>query len=105
MPRSPVSTILPRSQRRRALNAEGLDRLAAILREQGLEPADGAVGNFLYVEVGEDAPRLYDALLHEGVIVRPLAGFGAPTAIRVSVGTPEENEFFAAALGRVLARA
>ena len=91
--------------RRRALNSEGLGRLAAILRDHGLEPADGAVGNFLYVEVGEDAPRLYDALLHEGVIVRPLAGFGAPTAIRVSVGTPEENEFFAAALGRVLARA
>jgi histidinol-phosphate aminotransferase len=91
--------------RRRALNSEGLGRLAAILRGHGLEPADGAVGNFLYVEVGEDAPRLYDALLHEGVIVRPLAGFGAPTAIRVSVGTPEENEFFAAALGRVLARA
>jgi histidinol-phosphate aminotransferase len=92
-------------ERRRALNAEGLVRLAATLREQGLEPADGAVGNFLYVEVGEDAPRLYDALLHEGVIVRPLAGFGAPTAIRVSVGTPEENDFFAAALGRVLAKA
>ncbi len=91
--------------RRRALNAEGLARLAAILRDHGLEPADGAVGNFLYVEVGEDAPRLYDALLHEGVIVRPLAGFGAPTAIRISVGTPEENEFFAAALERVLARA
>ena len=36
------------------------------------------------------------------MIVRPLHGFGAPTAIRVSVGTPEENEFFAAALGRVL---
>jgi histidinol-phosphate aminotransferase len=92
-------------ERRRSLNAEGLVRLAAILREQGLDPADGAVGNFLYVEVGEDAPRLYDALLHEGVIVRPLAGFGAPTAIRVSVGTPEENDFFAAALGRVLAKA
>jgi histidinol-phosphate aminotransferase len=89
--------------RRRGLNEEGLLRLAVTLREHGLEPADGAVGNFLYVEVGEDAPRLYDALLHEGVIVRPLAGFGAPTAIRVSVGTPEENEFFAAALGRVLA--
>ena len=88
--------------KRRAFNAGGLTRLTAILREHGLEPAHGAVGNFLYVEVGEDAPRLYDALLHEGVIVRPLAGFGAPTAIRVSVGTPEENEFFAAALGRVL---
>jgi histidinol-phosphate aminotransferase len=90
--------------RRRGLNEEGLVRLDVTLREHGLTPTDGAVGNFLYVEVGEDAPSLYDALLHEGVIVRPLAGFGAPTAIRVSVGTPEENEFFAAALGRVLAR-
>jgi histidinol-phosphate/aromatic aminotransferase/cobyric acid decarboxylase-like protein len=34
--------------------------------------------------------------------VRPLTGFGAPTAIRVSVGTPEELDVFAAALGRVL---
>jgi histidinol-phosphate aminotransferase len=92
-------------ERRRSLNAEGLERLAGTLRERGLEPAVGAVGNFLFVDVGDDAPRLYDALLHEGVIVRPLAGFGAPNAIRVSVGTPEENDFFAAALGRVLARA
>jgi histidinol-phosphate/aromatic aminotransferase/cobyric acid decarboxylase-like protein len=36
------------------------------------------------------------------VIVRPLAGFGAPEAIRVSVGTEDELEFFAAALGHVL---
>ena len=54
--------------------------------------------------MGEEAPRLYDALLHEGVIVRPLAGFGAPAALRISVGSPDENAFFAAALGRVLAR-
>ena len=91
--------------RRRALNEEGLARLDATLRDHGLEPVEGAVGNFLFVEVGDDAPKLYDALLHEGVIVRPLAGFGAPNAIRISVGTPEENEIFAAALGRVLARA
>ena len=38
------------------------------------------------------------------MIVRPLAGFGAPTAIRISVGTPDELDLFAAALGRVLAR-
>jgi len=88
--------------RRRALNAEGLVRLAAILRDHGLEPAGGAVGNFLYIDVGEDAGGLFDRLLHEGVIVRPLGGFGSPTAIRVSVGTPEENDFFAAALDRVL---
>jgi histidinol-phosphate aminotransferase len=91
--------------RRRALNADGLVRLAETLREHGLEPAEGAVGNFLYVETGEDARPLYERLLHEGVIVRPLHGFGAPTAIRVSVGTPEENDFFAAALGRAVVRA
>jgi histidinol-phosphate aminotransferase len=45
---------------------------------------------------------LFERLLREGVIVRPLAGFGAPEAIRVSVGTEEENAFFAAALGHVL---
>jgi histidinol-phosphate aminotransferase len=91
--------------RRRELNAEGLARLAHTLREHGLEPADGAVGNFLYVDTGKDAQPLFERLLREGVIVRPLHGFGAPTAIRISVGTPEENAFFAQALGRVLARA
>jgi histidinol-phosphate aminotransferase len=89
-------------ERRRALNAEGLLQLEAILRGHGLEPADHAKGNFLYVEVGEDSRRLYDLLLSQGVIVRPLHGFGAPTALRISVGTPEENAFLAAALGRIL---
>jgi histidinol-phosphate aminotransferase len=91
--------------RRRALNAEGLARLGRTLREHGFEPGADPVGNFVYVEVGDEAPRLYEALLHEGVIVRPLAGFGAPHALRISVGSPEENDFFAGALGRVLARA
>jgi histidinol-phosphate aminotransferase len=91
--------------RRRAVNADGLARLAATLAAHGLEPVAGAVGNFLYADVGGDAAPLYEQLLREGVIVRPLHGFGAPDAIRVSVGTPEELELFAAALGRVLARA
>jgi histidinol-phosphate/aromatic aminotransferase/cobyric acid decarboxylase-like protein len=38
------------------------------------------------------------------VIVRPTHGFGGPNAIRVTVGTPEENAFFAEALGRVRER-
>jgi histidinol-phosphate aminotransferase len=91
--------------RRRVLNAAGLVRLAAVLRAHGLEPLEGAVGNFLYADVGDDAAALYERLLREGVIVRPLGGFGAPTAIRVSVGTPDEIEVFAAALGRVSALA
>ncbi len=90
-------------ERRRRLNTEGRAVLEAALREHGLEPAGPAVGNFLYVEVGEDSRPLFEQLLREGVIVRPLSGFGAPGAIRVTVGTPEENELFAEALGRVLA--
>jgi histidinol-phosphate aminotransferase len=91
--------------RRRGLNAQGLAQLQRTVREHGFAPGEGAVGNFVYVEVGDEAPRLYEALLREGVIVRPLAGFGAPRALRISVGSPEENVFFAEALGRVLARA
>jgi histidinol-phosphate aminotransferase len=88
-------------ERRRAINAQGLERLVEILTEHAFEPVP-SVGNFVYVDVGGDAVELFERLLHEGVIVRPLAGFGAPTAIRVSVGTPDEIDKFAGALGRVL---
>jgi histidinol-phosphate aminotransferase len=88
--------------RRRAVNAEGRALLEATLREHGLDAVPGAVGNFVFVEVGEDAAPLFEALLREGVIVRPCRGFGAPGAIRVTVGTPEEIAFFSDALGRVL---
>jgi histidinol-phosphate aminotransferase len=90
-------------ERRREENAEGRIQLERILREHGLDPPGAAVANFLFAEVGDDARPLFEALLREGVIVRPLAGFGAPGAIRVTVGTPEENALFGEALGRVLA--
>jgi len=87
--------------RRRLLNAEGRDRLAEILRGHGLEPVGPARGNFLLADVG-GGRALFERLQREGVIVRPLDSFGAPEAIRVTVGTPEENEFFAVGLGHVL---
>jgi len=87
--------------RRRELNATGRERLGEILRGHGVEPVGHARGNFLFADVGGGRP-MFERLQHEGVIVRPLDGFGAPEAIRVSVGTPEENEFFAVALGHVL---
>src|SRR3954470_1493426 len=90
--------------RRRAVNEDGLARLEALLREHGLQPLP-SVGNFLYVDTGADANELFDRLLHEGVIVRPLAGFGSPTAIRISVGTPDELDVLAEVLGRLLQRA
>jgi histidinol-phosphate aminotransferase len=88
-------------ERRRRSNAEGRSQLEQILQEAGYSVVGPAVGNFLYVELGEDAQPLFDELLREGVIVRPLAGFGAPQAIRVTVGTPDEQEFLASALTRL----
>jgi histidinol-phosphate aminotransferase len=87
--------------RRRALNTEGRAELAGILRAAGLEPVGPAVGNFLYVETGGDGRAFFDALLRQGVIVRPLGGFGAPGAVRITVGTPDEHAFLAEALARV----
>ena len=86
--------------RRRALNERGREELAAALREAGMEPLP-SVGNFLTADVG-DGRALARALEAEGVIVRPLEPFGAPESIRVTVGTPEDNAAFAAALGRAL---
>jgi histidinol-phosphate aminotransferase len=85
---------------RRELNERGRDELAAALRAAGMEPLP-SVGNFLTADVG-DGRALARALETEGVIVRPLEPFGAPESIRVTVGTPEDNAAFAAALGRAL---
>jgi histidinol-phosphate aminotransferase len=86
--------------RRRTENARGRAQLEAVVRSHGLEVAGPAIGNFLYIEVGEGR-AVFARLLREGVIVRPLDGFGSPSAIRVTVGTEEENRIFATALGHV----
>jgi histidinol-phosphate aminotransferase len=90
-------------EERRRLTREGRETLARTLREQGLEPAGPAVANFLFAEVGEDARPLYEALLRQGAIVRPMGAFGAPGGLRITVGTPDENAFFADALASVRA--
>jgi histidinol-phosphate aminotransferase len=89
--------------RRRSLTADGRRKLERTLREAGLEPAGPAVANFLFSEVGEDAQGLFQALLRQGAIVRPMAAFGAPGGLRITVGTSEENAFFAEALASVRA--
>lgn len=92
----------------------GRQRLASLLATAGLRPYPSQ-GNFVFAEVpggdgrpdGHAAAALADALLREGVIVRQMDGFGAPGAIRVTVGTRAEEEFLADALssaGRPLVR-
>jgi histidinol-phosphate aminotransferase len=87
--------------RRRAACAHERERVVAILERAGFEVAKPAVANFVYAETGGDGRVLFDALLREGVIVRPLGGFGSETAIRVTIGTSEENTFLADALARL----
>jgi histidinol-phosphate aminotransferase len=87
--------------RRRTQNAQGRAELERLLRDAGYDVAGPAAGNFLYVEIGDDAQAFFDALLRQGVIVRPLAGFGAPHAVRITVGTADEHAFLAGALSRL----
>jgi histidinol-phosphate aminotransferase len=87
--------------RRRERNERGRAELEGLLRDAGYQVVGPAFGNFIYADVGEDAQTVFDALLRQGVIVRPLAGFGAPHAIRVTVGTPDEHAFLAEALARL----
>jgi histidinol-phosphate aminotransferase len=61
-----------------------------------------SVANFLSIDVGRDAGPIYQALLREGVIVRPVAGYGLPRHLRVTVGREHENRRFVDALDRVL---
>ena len=89
----------------RRLNSEGMARLAEGFAALSLEWIPSA-GNFVTVRLGpeHDAAKVYDALLDDGVIVRPVANYGMPEHLRVTVGLPEENERFLAALARALER-
>src|SRR5204863_1440612 len=61
--------------------------------------------NFILVDVGRSASDIYQRLLKEGVIVRPMTPFGMESALRVTVGTPEENRRLVKALETVLGKA
>jgi histidinol-phosphate aminotransferase len=84
-------------------NAEQANLLIDGLRELGYEVAP-TWANFLYCELGEDAAAVAQRLQAEGVIIRPLGPWGAPSAIRVTIGTPEQNGVFLKAFRKVMER-
>ena len=90
-------------QRSRQLNREGMTQLETGFRQLGLSWIPSA-GNFVTVNFERDAGTLYLALLREGVIVRPLANYGMPRSLRISIGLPEENARFLQALHKVIAQ-
>src|SRR5271170_4008480 len=85
-------------------NAEQAEKLIAGIAELGYRPVP-TWANFLYCELGDDAAAVAKHLQAEGIIVRPLAPWGAPTAIRVTIGTPEQNSVFLLAFRKVMERA
>lgn len=72
------------------LNRQGLQQLTAGFERLGLKYIP-SFGNFVCVEVGQ-AAAMFQFLLRQGVIVRPVAGYGMPRHLRISVGLPEQNE-------------
>ena len=89
-------------QKTRRMNSDGMRQLVAGFNELNL-PYIPSVGNFVCVEVGEAAVA-YERLLRAGVIVRPVANYGMPRHLRVTVGLPQENQRFLDALKIALGR-
>jgi histidinol-phosphate aminotransferase len=91
------------------INRAGMQQLEAGFKRLGLAYIP-SFGNFITVELPRqsDAPQagvIYQKLLKQGVIVRPVAGYGMPDHLRISIGLPQENERFLVALAASLDRA
>ncbi len=86
-------------------NAAGYQQFTQAFNQLGLEFVPSH-GNFVLVKVGDDdeaGARVNLALLKQGVIVRPVGSYGLPQWLRISIGLPQENAIFIAALTKALA--
>jgi len=84
-----------------ALNKQGMQQLEESLKKLGVKYIP-SLGNFITIQVKNSAVEVYQKLLHEGVIVRPLGAYDMPNYLRVTVGTFDQNEMFLKALQKVL---
>ena len=84
------------------LNRAGMRQLTEGFERMGLGYIP-SVGNFVTVDLARPAVPVNEALLRRGVIVRPIGNYGLPNHLRISIGLPEENARFLAALAESLA--
>ena len=82
-------------------NRQEMQRYEAFCQQYQLDYIPSK-GNFITIDFKRPAQPIYDALLHEGVIVRPISGYGMPNHLRISIGLPEENSRLFEALRKVL---
>lgn len=85
------------------VNRQGMKQLANAFERLGLDYIP-SVGNFVAVDVGAPAAVVYEELLRHGVIVRPVANYGMPNHLRVTVGLERENRRLITTLRKVLNR-
>ncbi len=83
------------------VNRSGMQQLVESCESLGLSYIPSA-GNFLTIDMGQDAMPLYEKLLHKGVIVRPVANYSMPNHLRVSIGLEHENRKYIEALNEIL---
>ena len=81
-------------------NVAGLEFFRRALHDLKLEFVPSSA-NFILVRVGE-GQKVFDAMQKQGVIMRPMGGYQLPEWIRISIGTPKENERCLAALKNLL---
>ncbi len=84
----------------RQVNVQGITFLGAALAKRGLTVIP-PYGNFITFKI-DNANGVFHALLKQGVIVRPIAGYGMPDWLRVTIGIQSQNERFLVALDNVL---
>jgi histidinol-phosphate aminotransferase len=85
-----------------ALNWQGMNYLIDSFSSLGLNYIPSA-GNFICVQIGSDCAQVYEKLLYEGVITRPVANYQMPEFLRISIASREENQRVINALKNVLA--
>lgn len=88
-------------ERAKAINEAGMLQYEQGFAALGLSYIPSK-GNFICVDVGLPAADVYEALLREGVIVRPVGGYGLPNHLRISIGLEQDNARCLIALGKVL---
>lgn len=88
-------------QKTLANNGQGMQQLTEGFKQLDLHWIPSS-GNFIAVDLGRPGLPIYQALLHKGVIVRPVANYGLPNHLRISIGTEAENSLFLNALADCL---
>jgi histidinol-phosphate aminotransferase len=79
------------------LNTRGMQQVRSGLQQLGLRVYPSR-GNFVLVDCARPSGAVNEALLRQGVIVRPVGGYGLPTQLRITIGTEQENTRMLAAL-------